>query len=85
MPTVTWKYQVKSLILHTPFIVVYTILIANWKRNFPRTCAISHEKQGRVLSAEESIVDVNQKVSSVHRIVGARKVDAGAYICEVII
>lgn len=72
--------------LHTPFIVVYTtILIANLKRNFPRTCAISHEKQGRVLSAEESIVDVNQKVSSVHRIVGARKVDAGAYICEVII
>lgn len=39
--------------------------------------------KGRVLSAEESIVDVNQKVSSVHRIVKARRIDAGSYICEV--
>lgn len=38
-----------------------------------------------MLSAEESIVDVYQKVSSVHRIVGARRLDAGSYICEVIV
>lgn len=39
--------------------------------------------QDKVLSAEESIVDINQKVKSVHRIVNARRIDAGPYICEV--
>ncbi len=72
-----------KVFVYTRFIDVYTILIAI--RNAIFLAAVQfHTKKGRVLSAEESIVDVNQKVSSVHRIVGARKVDAGAYICEVL-
>ena len=37
-----------------------------------------------MLSAEESVIDVNQTVSTVHHIVNARRKDAGRYICEVL-